>query len=119
MTRSSLPLLHPKWVRVPVEHMPTARPRVPPPILRPARPHRGLVAWVAPDPVLVPVSPTALVQAAKMEWAVAAREAAPAPARESQLALDPVVAAAAAAPVAELAINPAEVVGTRSRLGGE
>jgi len=73
---------------------------------------------VAPDPVLVPVSPTALVQAAKMEWAVAAREAAPAPARESQLALDPVVVAAAA-PVAELAINPAEVVGTRSRLGGE
>jgi hypothetical protein len=119
MTRSSLPLLHPKWVRVPVEHMPTARPRVPPPILRPARPHRGLVAWVAPDPVLVPVSPTALVQAAKMEWAVAAREAAPAPARESQLALDPVVVAAAAAPVAELAINPAEVAGTRSRLGGE
>ena len=118
MTRSSLPLLHPKWVRVPVEHMPTARPPVPPPILRPARPHRGLVAWVAPDPVLVPVSPTALVQAAKMEWAVAAREAAPAPARESQLALDPVVVAAAA-PVAELAINPAEVAGTRSRLGGE
>jgi len=72
---------------------------------------------VAPDPVLVPVSPTALVQAAKMEWAVAAREAAPAPARESQLALDPVVVAAA--PVAELAINPAEVVATRSRLGGE
>jgi hypothetical protein len=74
---------------------------------------------VAPDPVLVPVSPTALVQAAKMEWAVAAREAAPAPARESQLALDPVVVAAAASPVAELAINPAEVAGTRSRLGGE
>jgi len=73
---------------------------------------------VALDPVLVPVSPTALVQAAKMEWAVAAREAAPAPARESQLALDPVVVAAAA-PVAELAINPAEVAGTRSRLGGE
>jgi len=55
-----------------------------------------------------------------MEWAVAAREAAPAPARESQLALDPVVVvAAAAASVGELAINPAEVVGTKSRLGGE
>ena|SRR5215204_7399153 len=119
MTRSSSPLPHPKWVHDPAAHTQMVPPRGPLPILRPARPHRGLVAWVAPDPVLVPVSPTALVQAAKMEWAVAAREAAPAPARESQLALDPVVVAAAAAPVAELAINPAEVVGTRSRLGGE
>ena len=116
MTKSSLPLPHPKWAHDLVGHMPTAPPLVPPPILRPVRPPRGLAA-VAPDPVLVPVSPTELGQATKMGWAVAAREAAPAPARESQLALDPVVVAAA--PVAELAINPAEVVGTRSRLGGE
>jgi hypothetical protein len=137
MTKSSSSLPHPKWVHDPAAHTQMAPPRGPLPITRAASLHRVLAAWVARDPVLVPVSPTALGQAARMEWAVAAREAAPAPARESRLALDPVVAAAApvavavAAPVAGLGlvpatllalavvISPPEVVGTRSRVGGD
>jgi hypothetical protein len=89
-----------------------APPLVPPPILRPGRPLRGLALSCRHRRVaalgLVPAPATlaALGQATRL-GPVAAREAALVPARETQLALAPVVVAAT------------EVVGTKSRFGGE
>jgi hypothetical protein len=134
MTRSSLPLPHRRWAHDPVGHTPMALPLVPPPILRPARRHRGAAAFcrrlAAPGLVPAPGNLTALAQATKMEWAVAARVAALALAQATPLALVPVVAVAPAAvtvlalaqatlPDRVLAISPAEVLGTKSRFGGE
>jgi hypothetical protein len=89
-----------------------APPLVPPPILRPGRPLRGPALSCRHRRVaalgLVPAPATlaALGQATRL--GPAAREAALAPGRETQLALAPVVAVAAT-----------EVVGTKSRFGGE
>ena len=93
-----------------------APPLVPPPILRPARPLRGPAVTCRHQRVaalgLVPALATlaALGQATRL-GPVAAREAALAPGRETQLALAPVVAGAVVAAT--------EVVDTKSRFGGE
>ena len=115
-----------------------APPLVPSPIPRPARPHRGLAAsrrrrrGAAPGLAPALVTLTVRDQATRMGWAVAAPEAALALARGTQLVLAPVVAGAAElvevtnpaqvlVPLTALvpAINPVEVVGTKSRFGGE
>ena len=97
-----------------------APPLVPPRILRPAHPLRGLAA-VAPEPALAPVTLAALAQATRPAPAVAAREAAREAAQATPLALVPVVAVApveVAGPAVAPAINQAEV-DTKSRFGGE
>ena len=94
-----------------------APPLVPSPIMRPARPHRGLAAlprrrWLPASPGLAPapaISP-ALDRATKPG---------PAPAAEAEQAVvAEVEPAVAAGPAKVPAINP-EVVGTNSRFGGK
>ncbi len=114
-----------------------APPLVPPPILRPARPHRGPAScrrrrMVVPGLVPAPATLAALDQATKLEPAAAL-----AVALERDLATLPELDPAEVAPVevtnlAQVlvtltapvpAINPAEVMGTKnpfeSRFGGE
>lgn len=109
--RSSSPLRHPKWAHDPAGRMPMAPPLVPSPIMKPARPHKVLAAFLRHRRLTIPGLALALKTLLLLVPAASAKAT---PVEVINPALVLVIN-----PVLIPAINPAEMVGTSSRFRGK